>query len=269
MEPLAKRPRSDFEGAADDLDPRRAKLTDNKDAGQQSLSSAGKPKPCMKYFSTSGCPFGESCHFTHHIPGGLSSLGLAPVVSLSASAASAPQKKAADPGSVTVNGYKTKLCNQFNTATGCRFGARCHFAHGESDLRPSSNMPRGNSRRPIVNGPMGAPPGFSNQNSHYSNSAGHAAPAGNGSGFHPQGYTQPPPQGYTQPPPQGYTQPNLSGAAGNNSQFPHSAGYQAPQWNGSGLPSQNYPQPNQNSVSANGGPVTYSSGQTTENVPVY
>uniref|UniRef100_A0A803R7B8 C3H1-type domain-containing protein n=1 Tax=Cannabis sativa TaxID=3483 RepID=A0A803R7B8_CANSA len=30
-----------------------------------------KSKPCTKFFSTSGCPFGENCHFLHYVPGGL------------------------------------------------------------------------------------------------------------------------------------------------------------------------------------------------------
>lgn len=261
MEPVAKRPRSEFDGPDlhDDPDSRRFKPTDGKDAGQQSVSSGGKPKPCMKYFSTSGCPFGESCHFLHHVPGGLSSLGLAPVVSLSAASASALQKKAADPGTVTVNGYKTKLCNRFSTAEGCRFGDRCHFAHGESDLRSSSNMPRGNNRRPIVNGPIGAaPPGFSNESSQFPN------PAGNGSSFATRGYAQPALQGYMQPPPQGYGQPNQSGVAGNNLQFPNSTGNPAPAWDGP----QSYPQPHQQGVPANAGSGAYSSGPV-DNVPVY
>ncbi|XP_061360213.1 zinc finger CCCH domain-containing protein 36-like isoform X3 [Gastrolobium bilobum] len=29
-----------------------------------------KSKPCTKFFSTSGCPFGEGCHFLHYVPGG-------------------------------------------------------------------------------------------------------------------------------------------------------------------------------------------------------
>uniref|UniRef100_A0A1D1ZJP2 Zinc finger CCCH domain-containing protein 14 n=1 Tax=Anthurium amnicola TaxID=1678845 RepID=A0A1D1ZJP2_9ARAE len=117
---------------------------DGRDPGQPGLSFGGKPKPCMKFFSTSGCPFGESCHFLHYVPGGLSSLGLAPVVSFTA--ASASQRKPAGPSgdpTVTVSGYKTKLCNRFNTAEGCRFGDRCHFAHGEQELRLPHNMPRG------------------------------------------------------------------------------------------------------------------------------
>ena len=29
---------------------------------------------------------------------------------------------------------KTKMCNKYNTAEGCKFGDKCHFAHGEREL---------------------------------------------------------------------------------------------------------------------------------------
>ncbi|XP_020549217.1 zinc finger CCCH domain-containing protein 52 isoform X1 [Sesamum indicum] len=37
-----------------------------------SLSSGigSKSKPCTKFFSMAGCPFGENCHFLHYFPGG-------------------------------------------------------------------------------------------------------------------------------------------------------------------------------------------------------
>ncbi|KAJ0961520.1 hypothetical protein J5N97_001693 [Dioscorea zingiberensis] len=168
MEPLSKRPRSEF----DDLGFRHAPV-DGRDVGQQSFSTAGKPKPCLKFFS---------------------SLGVAPGASLSAaSAASAaanqrnPASSGGDP-SVTVNGYKTKLCNKFNTAEGCRFGDKCHFAHGERDLRPANNWSRGN-RRPMSNGPLvgAAPPAFTNG----LNPAGYPPRPMNASNFPPQGYAQP------------------------------------------------------------------------------
>ncbi|KAF5193564.1 Zinc finger ccch domain-containing protein [Thalictrum thalictroides] len=112
-------------------------------------NSTGKPKPCMKFFSTSGCPYGESCHFMHYIPGGLSSLGLSPIVSLSAAPPVPYQRKALPTGdpSISINGYKTKLCNRFNTDEGCRFGDKCHFAHGERDLRLPNNQTQGNIQR--------------------------------------------------------------------------------------------------------------------------
>ncbi|KAH7677360.1 CCCH zinc finger domain-containing protein [Dioscorea alata] len=180
MEPLSKRPRSEFDGPGF-----RHLAADGRDVGQQSFSPAGKPKPCMKFFSTSGCPFGESCHFLHYVPGGLSSLGVAPVASLSAASSAANQRKPAGPGgdpSVTVNGFKTKLCNKFNTAEGCRFGDKCHFAHGESDLRPANNLSRGN-RRPMSNGPS---PAFSNR----PNPAGSPTLSVSEPNFPSQGYVQ-------------------------------------------------------------------------------
>lgn len=185
MEPLPKRPRSEFDGHG-----LRHRAADGRDVGQQSFLPAGKPKPCMKFFSTSGCPFGESCHFLHYVPGGLSSLGIAPVASLSPASSAANQRKPGGPGgdpSVTVNGFKTKLCNKFNTAEGCRFGDKCHFAHGESDLRPANNLSRGN-RRPTSNGPpVRAPsPAFS----HRPNSAGHPTPSVAEPNFPSQGYAQ-------------------------------------------------------------------------------
>lgn len=110
--------------------------------------------------STSGCPYGEGCHFLHYVPGGITALGLAPYAPVPSSvvapaavrkvvggvgpAGAANGVTAADP-SLTVGGYKTRLCNRYNTPEGCRFADKCHFAHGESDLRPS-------------NGRNGAPP---------------------------------------------------------------------------------------------------------------
>nr|DAD29306.1 TPA_asm: hypothetical protein HUJ06_030774 [Nelumbo nucifera] len=138
--------------------------------------------------STSGCPFGESCHFLHYVPGGLSSLGLAPVLSLSAAAS---QRKSSGPvgdPSVTVSGYKTKLCNKYNTSEGCRFGDKCHFAHGESDLHLPNNMSRGNVQRAPAEGPRGlGPPGFNNSVSNFPNPTTYM----NISNFNSQGYGEP------------------------------------------------------------------------------
>merc|ERR1719399_102559 len=35
----------------------------------------------------------------------------------------------------TAENAKTKLCTRFTSPEGCRFGDRCNFAHGESELR--------------------------------------------------------------------------------------------------------------------------------------
>jgi len=116
--------------------------TDERDFNIQISSSGSKTKPCMKFFSTSGCPYGEGCHFSHYFVGGITAIGLAPVQTMPAATMAPPRKQSGpsvDP-SATISGYKTRLCNRFNTEEGCRFGDKCHFAHGESDLRSLSNI---------------------------------------------------------------------------------------------------------------------------------
>ncbi|XP_027161488.1 zinc finger CCCH domain-containing protein 14-like [Coffea eugenioides] len=92
-----------------------------------------KSKPCMKFFSTSGCQFGEGCHFLHYVPGysahsQLANLGATPAVP------GGRNVPFSDGPTLTV---KTKLCTKFNTPEGCRFGDKCHFAHGDMELGKS------------------------------------------------------------------------------------------------------------------------------------
>ncbi|KAI9122091.1 hypothetical protein K1719_006780 [Acacia pycnantha] len=105
-----------------------------------SISSAvgSKSKPCTKFFSTAGCPFGESCHFLHHVPGGYNAvaqmMNLTPAVPPASRniVAPAPVHNGAAPPTV-----KTRICNKYNTAEGCKFGDKCHFAHGDWELGKS------------------------------------------------------------------------------------------------------------------------------------
>ncbi|KAG4911372.1 hypothetical protein JHK87_057488 [Glycine soja] len=90
---------------------------------------------------TSGCPFGEGCHFLHYVPGGFKAVSqlinvgsnpVTPQVGRNPVPPSFP-----DGSSPPV--VKTRLCNKFNTAEGCKFGDKCHFAHGEWELgRPTA-----------------------------------------------------------------------------------------------------------------------------------
>ncbi|KAL5062794.1 hypothetical protein RYX36_024531, partial [Vicia faba] len=105
----------------------------------QSLSTGvgSKSKPCTKFFSTSGCPFGETCHFLHYVPGSLNVV--AHMMNLTPTAPPAPRNVAAPPHAHAPNGsvpsaIKSRICNRFNTAEGCKFGDKCHFAHGEWEL---------------------------------------------------------------------------------------------------------------------------------------
>lgn len=113
-----------------------------------SVGGAGKSKPCLKFFSTCGCPYGEGCHFSHYLPGGFSALAMSGfgvagsgtgygglgLASLAAPSLSTPDLSA------NLGGFKTRLCNRYDTREGCRFGDKCHFAHGERELRKSSGI---------------------------------------------------------------------------------------------------------------------------------
>ncbi|XP_024386818.1 zinc finger CCCH domain-containing protein 31 [Physcomitrium patens] len=107
-------------------------------------SSGNRTKPCTKFFSTSGCPYGEGCHFLHFVPGGVQSMGgLAPLANISSMGGGGARKVVGGVGlddqGANLGGFKTRLCNRFDTPEGCRFSDKCHFAHGEKELRKSSN----------------------------------------------------------------------------------------------------------------------------------
>lgn len=104
---------------------------------KQEMDSTGvgsKTKPCTKFFSIAGCPFGEGCHFSHHVPGGYNAV--AQMMNLKPAA---PPRNVAAPPPVSNNGsaqhaVKSRICNKFNSLEGCKFGDKCHFAHGEWEL---------------------------------------------------------------------------------------------------------------------------------------
>ncbi|KAK8969774.1 Zinc finger CCCH domain-containing protein 14 [Platanthera guangdongensis] len=86
--------------------------------------------------STTGCQFGEGCHFLHYVSGGYNAvaqkLG-------NPSLAPPPWRNPVGPTPPIANGLlspviKTRICNKFNTPEGCKFGEKCRFAHGEREL---------------------------------------------------------------------------------------------------------------------------------------
>ncbi|KAL6976735.1 hypothetical protein U1Q18_025521 [Sarracenia purpurea var. burkii] len=94
------------------------------------------------------------CHFLHYVPGGIKAvtqvLGNNPALP---SFSRNPIPPPSFPDGSTPPTVKTRMCNKYNTAEGCRFGDKCHFAHGEWELGkptiPSYEDPRGGM------GPMG------------------------------------------------------------------------------------------------------------------
>lgn len=104
--------------------------------------------------STSGCPFGEGCHFLHYVPGGFKAVSQ--MLNLGGTPALPPSNRNSAvppsfPDGSSPPAVKTRLCNKYNTAEGCKFGDKCHFAHGEWELgRPTA--PSYDDPRPM--GPM-------------------------------------------------------------------------------------------------------------------
>lgn len=99
----------------------------------------GKSKPCMKYFSIEGCPFGEKCHFLHYFHGGYNAVAQMMNLPLISTAQATTQN---GPQAV----LKSKMCNKYNTPEGCKFGEQCSFAHGDWELgkpiAPTRDDPR-------------------------------------------------------------------------------------------------------------------------------
>ncbi|KAL5215829.1 hypothetical protein ABZP36_007230 [Zizania latifolia] len=116
---------------------------------QTGLSS--KSKPCTKFFSTVGCPFGEGCHFLHFVPGGYQAV--AKTLNLGNPAVSAltraPMDHAATGNSHPASSGKTRMCTKYNTPEGCKFGDKCHFAHGERELVKPTYMPHESAMAPM------------------------------------------------------------------------------------------------------------------------
>lgn len=102
---------------------------------KQETDSSGvgsKTKACTKFFSTAGCPFGDSCHFLHNVAGGYHTVSQ--MMNLGPHPASRPITGPPIPNGSTTPSVKKKLCNKYNTAEGCKFGDKCSFAHGEWEL---------------------------------------------------------------------------------------------------------------------------------------
>ncbi|KAJ0715489.1 putative transcription factor C3H family [Helianthus annuus] len=109
-------------------------------SAESELSSGirGKTKPCMKYFSMDGCQFGENCHFLHYYPGGYNAvaqlMNLPPISTTPTTIQNGPTSTA---------NVKSKLCKNYTTAEGCKFGNQCHFAHGDHEVgKPINEDPR-------------------------------------------------------------------------------------------------------------------------------
>ncbi|KAF7723412.1 nudix (nucleoside diphosphate linked moiety X)-type motif 2 [Apophysomyces ossiformis] len=95
-----------------------------------------KTRLCERFETEGDCPYGSKCTFAH----GITELrerteethGKAPVVVAPVSNESNPL-------------YKTKLCERYMKDKFCQYGPKCHFAHGEGELK---ERPVYNHRQP-------------------------------------------------------------------------------------------------------------------------
>ncbi|KAF0915140.1 hypothetical protein E2562_034058 [Oryza meyeriana var. granulata] len=73
------------------------------------------------------------------------------------------------PNGPPTSSVKTRMCNKYNTAEGCKWGSKCHFAHGERELgkpmlldnsmpHPMGSMLNGQIEAPPMPGPDIVPP---------------------------------------------------------------------------------------------------------------
>ncbi|KAF7061937.1 hypothetical protein CFC21_068588 [Triticum aestivum] len=82
-------------------------------------------KICTRFFSAGDCPFGEDCRFLHRVPSGHQEPDQAVAKKMS------KLDLGGDPAPATV---KTRLCKNHGAPEGCKWGERCHFAHGDGEL---------------------------------------------------------------------------------------------------------------------------------------
>ncbi|KAG6549003.1 hypothetical protein Mapa_009445 [Marchantia paleacea] len=107
-----------------------------------------KTRPCKKYFSELGCPYGDRCNFLHDEQTPQPKVPRESVVVTVACSAGASGSGGGGVGGVaggTVNlrppNWKTRLCNKWETTGNCPFGEKCHFAHGTAELQKYGGGP--------------------------------------------------------------------------------------------------------------------------------
>ncbi|KAK6127227.1 hypothetical protein DH2020_039026 [Rehmannia glutinosa] len=100
-------------------------------------------KICKKYYNGEECPYGDKCNFLHERPSPPMKKFKVDVV----------EERESSAISIGVTGdargsgsdfdqkvfWKTKLCSKWEMGH-CPFGERCHYAHGQSELKFSGTM---------------------------------------------------------------------------------------------------------------------------------
>ncbi|KAM3714041.1 hypothetical protein ACJW31_01G301500 [Castanea mollissima] len=119
-----------------------------------------KLKLCKKFCYGEECPYGDRCNFLHEDPAkfrddskrfressviniGTSGSSMAHRSVSNQSDGSRPVNNGPDAFRVTTRPYlKTKLCNSWERGQ-CHYGDKCHFAHGQAELRVAVGLLEG------------------------------------------------------------------------------------------------------------------------------
>ncbi|KAI5066599.1 hypothetical protein GOP47_0019223 [Adiantum capillus-veneris] len=92
------------------------------------------PRPCRKFYTEDGCPYGDRCIFMHddqvsqgRILRESNAISLGPMTSQGNGGMSAggPSERSST--------WKSRVCNKWETTGHCPFGQKCHFVHGSSE----------------------------------------------------------------------------------------------------------------------------------------
>ncbi|KAH7426585.1 hypothetical protein KP509_10G007100 [Ceratopteris richardii] len=109
------------------------------------------PRPCRKFYTEDGCPYGDRCIFMHdeQMSQGRTlresnAISLGPVTSQSSGTMSASGS------SDRLLSWKNRVCNKWETTGHCPFGQKCHFVHVNSDGSVSSLSSRHGATPAII-----------------------------------------------------------------------------------------------------------------------
>ncbi|XP_062149358.1 zinc finger CCCH domain-containing protein 39 isoform X1 [Alnus glutinosa] len=109
-------------------------------------------KLCKKFYNGEECPYGDRCNFLHEDPGkfrddsgrfressaisiGTTGSSLVHGSGSNLSDCNKPLNNGSDASRVPMKPYlKTKICNSWERGQ-CHYGDKCHFAHGQAELR--------------------------------------------------------------------------------------------------------------------------------------
>ncbi|KAJ9140950.1 hypothetical protein P3X46_031539 [Hevea brasiliensis] len=133
-----------------------------------------KMKLCKKFYNGEECPYGDRCNFLHEDPSkfrddigrfressaiSIGTTGQPMVPGIGGSNATEVNKPVNNSCSDAFRAnmkpvyWKTKLCTKWETTGQCPFGEKCHFAHGQAELKVPGGRAEGENAGSILTKP--------------------------------------------------------------------------------------------------------------------